>query len=48
MEKKQYTMPLMEVITLSIEVMQNEYAFGVASRPQDPLNAAPKKKTEVF
>lgn len=52
MEKKQYTMPLTEVITLSTELMQTEHAFGVASQPTQvglgTGNLAPKKRTEVF
>ena len=48
MKKKLYNIPQMEVIVLSTELMQNEYAFGVASRPQDPLNAAPKRRWKVF
>ena len=44
--KKQYIIPQTEQVRLdSGEIME---VFHQASMPKDPLNAAPKKKTEVF
>ena len=48
MEKKQYTMPLIEVIALGTErIMTTDSISNIA--PNDNFfNLAPKRKTEVF
>ena len=48
MEKKQYTMPLIEVIALGTErIMTTDSISNIA--PNDNFfNQAPKRKTEVF
>ena len=48
MEKKQYTMPLIEVIALGTERIMTTNSISNIAPNDNFFNLAPKKRTQVF